>query len=217
MTHYPNHVRDAFIEWAEAGFPRLASIEVGYEPHQESAKHFLRRFVGCSDVMPRETCDRVAGEIEFYEESQGMSYGLAAEALLAVRRPVLCRGLTKKGRPCRADARPGNDGYCLEHDAGPGTPRSRRAEQVRISTFVEIKRLLGESSDGMTLTAIRVHLPMWWGREVREKFEQDLRNDADVVESRERRPDSLGRSREQVVLRLREPADETAATSWIRT
>jgi hypothetical protein len=86
MMHYPGHVRDAFVEWAEAGFPEVATIEVDYEPRKEPAVVFLRRFIDCSDVMPGSTCDEVAGKVNFRRpDARGMTYAMAASVLLVLR------------------------------------------------------------------------------------------------------------------------------------
>jgi hypothetical protein len=86
MMHYPGHVRDAFVQWAEAGFPDVATIEVDYEPRKEPAVVFLRRFIDCSDVMPGSTCDEVAGKVNFRRpDARGMTYAMAASVLLVLR------------------------------------------------------------------------------------------------------------------------------------
>jgi hypothetical protein len=57
----------------------------------------------------------------------------------------------------------------------------------------------------MTLAEIRLHLDLdGWSNKAaaRQELERDLRQDADLVESRERRADAKGRNRAQVVLRF---------------
>jgi hypothetical protein len=121
-----------------------------------------------------------------------------------VGRP-LCRSMTKRGRPCGAIARP--SGYCTEHDGGSNADRGRRglsrSELKRVPNAESIKRLIAGSTDGMTLAEIRLHLDLdgWSNQAARQDLERDLRQDPDLVESREVRADAKGRNRKQVVFR----------------
>jgi hypothetical protein len=84
--HYPGFVRDAFVEWADDGFPDIATVEVNYEPQKEAADRFLRRFLDCSDVMPRDTCQQVADEVSWrHPDPSGLTYREAAYTLLVAR------------------------------------------------------------------------------------------------------------------------------------
>jgi hypothetical protein len=66
--------------------PKVATIEVDYEPRKEPAVVFLRRFIDCSDVMPGSTCDEVAGKVNFRRpDARGMTYAMAASVLLVLR------------------------------------------------------------------------------------------------------------------------------------
>jgi hypothetical protein len=67
-----------------------------------------------------------------------------------------------------------------------------------------MKGLIAGSTDGMTLAEIRLHLDLdgWSNKAARQELERDLRQDADLVESREVRADAKGRNREQVVFRF---------------
>jgi hypothetical protein len=117
-----------------------------------------------------------------------------------VGRP-LCRSMTQTGQPCGATARP--SGYCTEHDGG-SSQRGSRSEPRRIAEAERIKRLIGGTTDGMTLAEIRLHLDLdgWSNKATRQNLERDLRQDADLVESREVRADAKGRNRAQVVFRF---------------
>ena len=122
-----------------------------------------------------------------------------------VGRP-LCRSITKTGQPCGATAHP--SGYCTEHDGGSNADRGQRglsrSEPRRIAEAESIKRLIAGTTDGITLAEIRLHLDLdgWSNKAARQKLEQCLRQDADLVESREVRADAKGRNREQVVFRF---------------
>ncbi len=122
-----------------------------------------------------------------------------------VGRP-LCRSMTQTGQPCAATARP--SGYCTEHDGGSeadlGQRGFSRSELRRIAEAEWIKRLIAGTTDGMTLAEIRLHLDLdgWSNKAARQELERDLRQDADLVESREVRADAKGRNREQVVFRF---------------
>ena len=122
-----------------------------------------------------------------------------------VGRP-LCRSITKTGQPCGATARP--SGYCTEHDGGSNADRGQRglsrSEPRRIAEAESIKRLIAGTTDGITLAEIRLHLDLdgWSNKAARQKLEQCLRQDADLVESREVRADAKGRNRAQVVFRF---------------
>jgi hypothetical protein len=67
--------------------PKVATIEVDYEPRKEPAVVFLRRFIDCSDVMPGSTCDEVAGKVNFRRpDAKGTTtYAMAASVLLVLR------------------------------------------------------------------------------------------------------------------------------------
>jgi hypothetical protein len=79
-----------------------------------------------------------------------------------------------------------------------------RSELRRIAEVERIKRLIAGTTDGMTLAEIRLHLDLdgWSNKAARQDLEQDLRQDPDLVESREVRADAKGRNRAQVVLRI---------------
>jgi hypothetical protein len=121
-----------------------------------------------------------------------------------VGRP-LCRSTTQTGQPCGATARP--SGYCTEHDSGPNADLGQRglsrSELRRVSEAESIKRLIASTTDGMTLAEIRLHLDLdgWSNQAARQDLERDLRQDPDLVESREVRADAKGRNRKQVVFR----------------
>jgi hypothetical protein len=85
MMHFPGHKRDAFLEWVEADFPETAVIEENYEPRTVPYDALLRGFVDCTDVMPREYCQMVSGKLGYWDDLQGLTYGLAATALLMAR------------------------------------------------------------------------------------------------------------------------------------
>ncbi len=121
-----------------------------------------------------------------------------------VGRP-LCRSITNSGQPCGATARP--SGYCTEHDSGSTADLAQRglgrSELRRIAEAESIKRLITGATDGMTLAEIRLHLDLdgWSDKAARQELEGDLRQDPDLVESREVRADAKGRNRAQVVFR----------------
>lgn len=85
MNHYPGHVRDAFADWVDAGFPDTATVEVRYEPQQEPADVFLREMLDCSDTMPSHLCEAVGADVAYFGDVRGMSYGMAASVLLVKR------------------------------------------------------------------------------------------------------------------------------------
>jgi hypothetical protein len=114
--------------------------------------------------------------------------------------------MTKRGQPCGATARP--SGYCSEHDGGSnadlGQRGFNRSELRRIAKAEWFKRLIAGTTDGMTLAEIRLRLDLdgWSDKAARQELEHDLRQDPDLVESREVRADAMGRNRAQVVLRF---------------
>ena len=122
-----------------------------------------------------------------------------------VGRP-LCRSMTQTGQPCGATARP--SGYCTEHDGGSNADLGQRgfsrSELRRIAKAEWFKRLIAGTTDGMTLAEIRLHLDLdgWSNKAARQELEHDLRQDPDLVESREVRADAKGRNRAQVVFRF---------------
>jgi len=67
--------------------PKVATIEVDYEPRKEPAVVFLRRFIDCSGVMPGSTCDEVAGKVNFRRpDARGTTtHAMAASVLLVLR------------------------------------------------------------------------------------------------------------------------------------
>jgi hypothetical protein len=79
-----------------------------------------------------------------------------------------------------------------------------RSELRRTAEAESIKRLIVGSTDGMTLAEIRLHLDLdgWSNKAARQELERDLRQDPDLVESREMRADARGRNRAQVVFRF---------------
>lgn len=88
MTHFPTHERRAFLEWIDAGFPDVATVEENYEPKEILAVDLLRRFLlpaGCTDVMPKAACEDVATEVGYDADASGMTYAIAASALLVQR------------------------------------------------------------------------------------------------------------------------------------
>jgi hypothetical protein len=113
--------------------------------------------------------------------------------------------MTQTGQPCGATARP--SGYCTEHDGGSNADLGQRgfgrSERRRIAKVEWMKRLIAGTTDGMTLAEIRLHLDLdgWSNKAARQELERDLRQDADLVESREVRADAKGRNRAQVVFR----------------
>jgi len=52
--HYPGHLREAFITWAEDGCPPTVELEVAYEPVRWPPERFLRRMLRCSDIVPQD-------------------------------------------------------------------------------------------------------------------------------------------------------------------
>jgi len=78
--HYPTHLRDAFLEWIDDGMPDAATLEVNYEELEESADVFLRRFLRCSDQLPRSEA-----EIAIDSGAQTSTYAAAARTFLAER------------------------------------------------------------------------------------------------------------------------------------
>ena len=88
MTHFPTHVRNAFLEWIDGGFPEATTVEERYIPRRISADELLRWFMlptMCSDVMPGHACDQVAAGLDYFGDARGMTYGLAASALFVQR------------------------------------------------------------------------------------------------------------------------------------
>lgn len=88
MTHFSTHERDAFLAWVTDGFPEQATIEEHYQERQVTADELLRRFMLpdlCTDTMPWSECEDVAAQLGYTGDARGMSYGLAACALLADR------------------------------------------------------------------------------------------------------------------------------------
>lgn len=88
MSHYQKHLRDAFLDWLGNGCPDVTTIEDNYEPHAIMADDLLRRFVlpdGCTDIMPRWACEQIAGLTGTDRDVRGMTYAIAAGALLVQR------------------------------------------------------------------------------------------------------------------------------------
>ena len=89
MSHYPGHVRDAFLAWIEDGYPETATIEKNYEPHDIPADELLRLLLNCTDIMPSYACTDVAESINYVSRGtgnpQGMTYSQAANTLLVQR------------------------------------------------------------------------------------------------------------------------------------
>ena len=79
--HFPGHMRQAFVDWVEAGQPDVAQVEVDYVPRPWPAEKLLGRLCHCSDVMPSDLC----GDLDM---RLGSSYARAAQSLLAERRLV---------------------------------------------------------------------------------------------------------------------------------
>jgi hypothetical protein len=50
--HYPGHIREAFLDWIDEGYPPIARVEVNYEEQAWPARRLMRRMLRCSDVMP---------------------------------------------------------------------------------------------------------------------------------------------------------------------
>ena len=74
--HYPNHIRQAFENWLDAGMPDVAILEVSYEPTEIPARQLLGKLWHCSDIMPSQLC----GQLEL---PPGTTYAAAAQALRA--------------------------------------------------------------------------------------------------------------------------------------
>jgi|SRR5215203_1403073 hypothetical protein len=88
MTHFPSRERNAFLEWIDTGFSETATIVERYEARDIPADDLLRRFMipaMCTDGMPGHACEQVATELDYYGDTRGMTYGLAASALLVQR------------------------------------------------------------------------------------------------------------------------------------
>lgn len=88
MVHYPTHVRTAFLDWVSEGFPETATVEENYEPREVGADEMLRMFLlpaGCTDVMPADFCAAVGEQCGYYGDPRGLSYAIAASALLVQR------------------------------------------------------------------------------------------------------------------------------------
>ncbi len=73
--HHPGHIRDAFVEWVEAGLPAAATVERNYEPQQVPAARLLGMLWQCTDIMPGWVC----GELDL---PPGCTYAQAAQGLL---------------------------------------------------------------------------------------------------------------------------------------
>jgi len=82
MSHYPGHMREAFIAWADAGMPATATVEVGYEPQQWPAERLLGRMAHCTDVIPGHFCDELGTPL-------GSTYASAAQRLLRERKEAM--------------------------------------------------------------------------------------------------------------------------------
>ena len=88
MMHFPTHERQAFLAWIDDDFPNEAQVEEDYVPLTISADELLRRFLlptACTDVMPGEACQQVADHLGYDGDARGISYGVAAAALLVAR------------------------------------------------------------------------------------------------------------------------------------
>lgn len=89
MVHYPNHVRNSFLQWVDDGCPERANWEENYEQMEIDADELLRRFLlpaGCTDIMPGQHCELVGEEINYDGPSlAGLTYAIAAMALLVNR------------------------------------------------------------------------------------------------------------------------------------
>lgn len=88
MVHYPSHEREAFTNWIDDGFPEHATVEEAYTPRQIGADDLLLRFLlpdACTDTMPKHYTVSVAEHVGFDGDVAGISYGLAASALLVQR------------------------------------------------------------------------------------------------------------------------------------
>lgn len=86
MSHFPGHLRDAFIDWVQSdGMPEVARVEVDYEDAAWPARKLLGVFCHCTDAMPSELCRDL--DIE-----PGSTYARAAQRLLRERRwPLVAR------------------------------------------------------------------------------------------------------------------------------
>jgi hypothetical protein len=85
MTHFPGHERRAFLDWIEAGFPDTATVEDDYEPREVPTPDLLRRFLlplSCTDTLPKTYAEAVADQIGYGGDVAGISYAVAASALL---------------------------------------------------------------------------------------------------------------------------------------
>jgi hypothetical protein len=85
MAHYPGHKRGAFSDWVAAGMPEEAQMEVNYEHETWPADEFLRDFLGCTDVVPKD----LRRDLELatgLDEERLMTYAHAAHELLLFRR-----------------------------------------------------------------------------------------------------------------------------------
>ena len=90
MAHYPGHKRAAFSDWVTAGMPDQAEMEVNYQHETWPADEFLRDFLGCTDVVPKE----LRRHLELatgLDEERLMTYAHAAHELLLFRREGLAR------------------------------------------------------------------------------------------------------------------------------
>lgn len=64
MSHFPGHLRDAFVTWVDAGakLDEPVVVERNYEPVEEDARTFLLGFRNCTDIMDQYTCESLGVE-----------------------------------------------------------------------------------------------------------------------------------------------------------
>jgi hypothetical protein len=79
--HYAGHLREAFLDWVDAGFPAHARVEVNYEQHTWPAVHLLRYMSGCSDIVPGISYAEVLRTFNF-ERPPKQTYASVASTLL---------------------------------------------------------------------------------------------------------------------------------------
>ena len=86
--HFPGHKRGAFSNWVAAGMPEEAEMEANYEHETWPADVFLRDFLGCTDLVPKD----LRRDLELatgLDEERLMTYAHAAHELLLFRREGL--------------------------------------------------------------------------------------------------------------------------------